>query len=163
MFWEIWGFQKLSNQILVLGQSQTKTSTKTHLAKLSNRYPKDCLLVQNQHTTNTKKHDKKVLVSCKVQQILQKTNTGYFKRLFTDYGVAHVIGTRRLTQFCAPLVLRQMHTTLACAPGLCGTLVTLLHPIWMFLCLWVSMLMTLSTSRRIPMLRCCSNVYYGKG
>ena len=53
------GLQKLSNQILVLGQSRTKTLTKTHLAKLSNRYPKDHLLVQNLHTTNTKKHDKK--------------------------------------------------------------------------------------------------------
>ena len=67
-----------------------------------------------------------------------------------------------LTQFCAPLVLRQMHTTLACTPGLCGTLVTLLHPIWMFLCLWVSTSMTLSTSWRILLLRCCSNIYYGK-
>jgi hypothetical protein len=37
----------LSNQILVLGKSQTKTSTKTHLAKSRNKYPKDCLLVQN--------------------------------------------------------------------------------------------------------------------
>jgi hypothetical protein len=65
MFWENWGLQKLSNQFLVLCQSQTKTLIKTHLAKSSNKYPKDCLLVQNLHTTKTKKN-KKVFIGCKV-------------------------------------------------------------------------------------------------
>ncbi len=64
--WEIWGLRKLSNQNLVLGQSRTKTSTKTHLAKSINRYPKDRLLVQNLHTTNTKKHEK-IFVDCKAR------------------------------------------------------------------------------------------------
>ncbi len=58
MFWEIWGLQKLFNQILVLGQSRTKTSTKTHLAKSSNTYPKDRLLTKPTYDEH-KKHDKK--------------------------------------------------------------------------------------------------------
>jgi hypothetical protein len=52
------GLRKLSNQFLVLGQSRTKTLTKTHLAKSSNTNPQDCLLVQNLHMMNTKKHEK---------------------------------------------------------------------------------------------------------
>ncbi len=67
MFWEIWGLRKLSNQILVLGQSRTKTSTKTHLTKSRNTYPKDHLLVQNLQTTNPKKHEKKVSWAVKDQ------------------------------------------------------------------------------------------------
>jgi hypothetical protein len=67
--WNVLGnlgrLRKLSNQILVLCQSQTKTSTKTHLTKLSNEYPKDHLLVQNLHTKEIKKTRKKVFVSCK--------------------------------------------------------------------------------------------------
>ncbi len=40
-----------------------------------------------------------------VTQMLQTTNIGYFWKLFTNCGIAPVIGTRRLTQLCVLLVL----------------------------------------------------------
>ncbi len=95
-----------------------------------------------------------------VTQMLQRTNIVYFRKLFTNCAVAPVIGMRRLTQCCVLFVLCGMHMTLAYTPDLCGTLGILLHPIRLFLYLWVFTLTTLSISRRILMLRCCSNIFY---
>jgi hypothetical protein len=59
LFWEIWGLQKLFYEKWIFRQSQTKTLTKTHIAKQSNKYPNHCLLVHNLHTTKQNKKEKK--------------------------------------------------------------------------------------------------------
>jgi len=40
-------------------QTRTKTSTKTHIAKQSKKYPNHCLLVHNLHTMKQKKKEKR--------------------------------------------------------------------------------------------------------
>ena len=62
MFWEIWGLRKLIYKKLIFPQSQTKTSTKTHIAKRSNKYPNHHLLVHNLHMTKQKKEKKGEIV-----------------------------------------------------------------------------------------------------
>ena len=44
---------------LIFHQSRTKTSTKTHIAKRSNKYPNHRFLVHNLHTTEQEKNEKK--------------------------------------------------------------------------------------------------------
>ncbi len=53
-----------------------KLQQKSHLAKSSNTYPEDCLLVQNPDTTNTKKQEKNVGPS--VVKVLQKPFSCFF-------------------------------------------------------------------------------------
>jgi hypothetical protein len=94
-----------------------------------------------------------------VNQMLQRTSIGYFRKLFMDCSIAPVIGMGRLTSCCILLVLCRMHMTLAYTTDLCRTLGILLSPIQLFLYLWVFTLTTLSISWMILMLRCCSNVF----
>ncbi len=56
-------------------QSQTKTSAKTCIANWKQKYPKDCFLVHNLHTTRKEKNEKKCLVSCKEQHYGNAQNT----------------------------------------------------------------------------------------
>jgi len=59
LFWGMRGFQKLFYETWIFPQSRTKTSTKTHIAKQSKKYPNHCLLVHNIHTMKQKKKEKK--------------------------------------------------------------------------------------------------------
>ena len=58
LFWEIWGLSKHFYQKWIFHQSRTKTSTKTHIAKQSIKYPNHRLLVHNLHTTKQNKTKK---------------------------------------------------------------------------------------------------------
>ena len=59
LFWHSWGLPKLVNQNLFFSESQTKTSTKTRIVNPRRKQPKHCLLVQNLHTTKSKKKQNK--------------------------------------------------------------------------------------------------------
>ncbi len=55
MFWEVWGLQNHFYEKWIFSQSRTKTSTKTHIANLCQKYPNHCLLVHNLHTMKKKR------------------------------------------------------------------------------------------------------------